>query len=66
MLMIFLLFAFSMSFLTIMTISENFSLHQKISRLENEIKKKDNEIFKKELYLRMIKQDDKMKEMFNE
>lgn len=66
MLTIFLISAFSMSFLTIMIISENVSLHQEISRLENEIKKKDDEIFKKELYLRMIKQDEEMKEMFNE
>lgn len=61
-----LLLVFSISFLTIMAISENFSLYQKIFRLENEIKKKDNEIFKEELYLRMIKQDKKIKEMFNE
>lgn len=49
-----------------MTTIESFSLYQKIFMLENEIKKKDDEIFKEELYSRMIKQDKKIKEVFNE
>lgn len=66
MFIIFLLFAFLMSFLTIMAIKENLGLYQEIFKLENEIKKKDEEIFKKELFLKMIKQDRKMKEIFND
>lgn len=66
MLIIYLLFVLLMVFLVIIAIKENLSLYQEVFRLEAEIKEKEDEIFKKELYLRMIKQDKKIKEIFSE